>query len=180
MKEITQYREKFDEYTLKEMRKFNLTPSQQFQSFVINTSNGTLNLETALRLEQINSAERFTSRTKGHLARWTSACQKIFNITKLNPKNIYYTAGNFYFYIYNSKAIYIAEIITVFKKYGTSYRQAEYLDGLNANRIHAILYKQDLLNLYEFNHILDSLKIQFAVEEYSFRFFSFLGKVEVK
>ncbi|CAG8598200.1 3046_t:CDS:2, partial [Scutellospora calospora] len=86
-----------------------------------------------------------------HLAQWTSACQKIFNITKLDPENKHYTASNFYFYVYNSEAIYIAKIIAVFKKYSTSYCRTESLDELNANCIHAILYEQDLLNLYEFN-----------------------------
>ena len=52
------------------------------------------------------------------------------------------------------------------------------MDGLNANRIHAILYKQDTLDPYKFQRILDPSRIQFALEEYSFRFFSPLGKVE--
>ncbi|CAG8792407.1 24077_t:CDS:2, partial [Gigaspora margarita] len=170
---------KFDEYTLKKTRKFNSTSSRKFQSFTIDIPDEALNIETALRFERMDFAEKSTSRTKGRLARWTSACQKIFSITNLNPENIHYAAGNFHFYICNEK-IYIAEILAVFKKYGTSYRRAESLDGLNANRIHAILYQQDILNQYEFLRIVDPLKLQYAVEEYPFRFIRSLGKVEVK
>ncbi|CAG8813325.1 41656_t:CDS:2, partial [Gigaspora margarita] len=117
-----------------------------------------LNIKIALRFEQMDSAEKSTSRTKSHLARWTSTCQKIFSITNLNSKNIHYAAGNFHFYICNEK-IYIAEILAMFKKYSTSYHQVESLDGLNANHL---------------------LKIQYEAEEYSFCFIRSLGKVKVK
>ena len=53
------------------------------------------------------------------------------------------------------------------------------MDGLSANHIHAILYKQDISNPYKFQRILDPLRIQFALEEYSFRFINPLGGVEV-
>ena len=52
------------------------------------------------------------------------------------------------------------------------------MDGLNANRIHAILYKQDISNPYKFQRILDPSRIQFTLEEYPFRFFNQLGNVE--
>ncbi|CAG8447656.1 12961_t:CDS:1, partial [Funneliformis caledonium] len=64
-------------------------------------------------------------------------------------------------------------------KCDASYLQAESLDGLNANHIHAILYKQDILDLHKFMY-LDPSRIQFALEEYSFRFFNPLGNVEVR
>ena len=63
----------------------------------------------------MNAAEKSTSRTKGRLARWTNACRKIFSVTRLDPENAQYAAGNFYFYVYNGEHIYIAEILTVFK-----------------------------------------------------------------
>ena len=89
--------------------------AQSSQNFVINTPDGPLNLEAALRIERMNAAEKSTSRTKGRLTRWTNACRKIFSIAKLNPENAQFTAGNFYFYVYNGERIYIAEIIAVFK-----------------------------------------------------------------
>jgi hypothetical protein len=54
------------------------------------------------------------------------------------------------------------------------------LDGLNANRIHAILYKQDISDPHKFKRILDSSRIQYVLEEYSFRFINPLGNVEVR
>ncbi|CAG8511232.1 25681_t:CDS:2, partial [Gigaspora margarita] len=128
--------------TLEKKHEINSTSSRLFQSFTIDIPDGALNIETALRFERMNSAEKSTLRTK---------------------------AGNFHFYICNEK-IYVAEILAVFKKYGTSYRRAESLDGLNTNHIHAILYEQDILNQYEFFHIVDSLKFNMRS----------LGKVEVK
>jgi len=35
----------------------------------------------------MNAAEKSISRAKGRLTRWTTACRKIFNITKLNPED---------------------------------------------------------------------------------------------
>ncbi|GBB99650.1 hypothetical protein RclHR1_35950001, partial [Rhizophagus clarus] len=172
--------ENFDEYTLKETRKFNPTLLQTSQNFVINTSDGSLNLEAALRIERMNAAEKSTSRTKGRLTRWTTACRKIFSITRLNPEDAQYAAGNFYFYVYNGKRIYVAEILAVFKKRGASYLRADSLDGLNANRIHAILYKQDISDPHKFQRILDPSRIQYALEEYSFCFINPLGNVELR
>ena len=63
----------------------------------------------------MNTAEKFTSRTKGRLTRWTTACRKILKIIKLNPENAQYAAGNFYLYVYNGERIYVAEILAVFK-----------------------------------------------------------------
>ncbi|GET03185.1 hypothetical protein GLOIN_2v1811542 [Rhizophagus clarus] len=180
MKEMAQHRENFDEYTLKETRKFNPTLLQTSQNFVINTSDGSLNLEAALRIERMNAAEKSTSRTKGRLTRWTTACRKIFSITRLNPEDAQYAAGNFYFYVYNGKRIYVAEILAVFKKRGASYLRADSLDGLNANRIHAILYKQDISDPHKFQRILDPSRIQYALEEYSFCFINPLGNVELR
>ncbi|CAG8851301.1 15900_t:CDS:1, partial [Gigaspora margarita] len=65
-------------------------------------------------------------------------------------------------------------------KYGISYRRAESLNRLNANRIYAILYEQDILNQHEFHCIVDPLKIQYAIEEYPFHFICSLSKVEVQ
>ena len=89
--------------------------AQSSQNFVINTPDGPLNLEAALRIERMNAAEKSTSRTKGWLTQWTNACWKIFSIAKLNPENAKFTASNFYFYVYNGERIYIAKIIAVFK-----------------------------------------------------------------
>ncbi|GBB89332.1 hypothetical protein RclHR1_01600004 [Rhizophagus clarus] len=170
---MAQHRENFDEYTLKETRKFNQTLTQTSQNFVINTPDGSLNLEAALRIERMSAAEKSTSRT-------TTACRKIFSITKLNPEDAQYAAGNFYFYVYNGERIYVAEILAVFKKRDTSYLRADSLDGLNANRIHAILYKQDISDPHKFQRILDPSRIQYVLEEYSFRFINPLDNVEVR
>lgn len=55
------------------------------------------------------------------------------------------------------------------------------MDGLNANRIHAILYKQDILDdldPHKFQRILDPSRIQYTLEEYPFCFFNPLGNIE--
>ena len=54
------------------------------------------------------------------------------------------------------------------------------MDGLNANRIHAILYKQNILDPHKFQRILDPSRIQYVLEEYPFHFINPLGNVEVK
>ncbi|GBC03316.1 hypothetical protein RclHR1_05060019 [Rhizophagus clarus] len=52
--------ENFDEYTLKKTQKFNPTLLQTSQNFVINTSDRSLNLEAALRIERMNAAKKST------------------------------------------------------------------------------------------------------------------------
>ena len=47
------------------------------------------------------------------------------------------------------------------------------------NAIHAILYKQDILDPYKFQRGLDSSRIQFALEKYPFCFFNPLGNIEI-
>ncbi|CAG8701627.1 7709_t:CDS:1, partial [Funneliformis caledonium] len=50
------------------------------QNFVVDTPDGSLDLEVALRFERMNAAEKSTSRTKGRLTRWTNACRKIHSV----------------------------------------------------------------------------------------------------
>jgi len=53
-------------------------------------------------------------RTKGRISRWTTACKKIFETTKINPQASKFKAGSYYFFIDKSQSILIAEIIAVF------------------------------------------------------------------
>ncbi|CAG8578213.1 10711_t:CDS:2 [Funneliformis caledonium] len=69
MKEMAQHRANFDEYTLKETRKFNSKLLQRSQNFVVDTPDGSLDLEVALRFKRMNAAEKSTSQTKGQLTR---------------------------------------------------------------------------------------------------------------
>ena len=53
-------------------------------------------------------------RTKGRASRWTTACKKVFEITKLNPQASKFKAGNYFFFVDKTLSIFIAEIIAVF------------------------------------------------------------------
>ncbi|RIB23654.1 hypothetical protein C2G38_2170550 [Gigaspora rosea] len=75
-------------------------------------------------------------------------------------------------------SIFIAEIIAVFVKHGTSYIRAEMLDGVDTSRIHTRLFELAPNSDREFTPIIDSNRTQFVCEAYPFRFFAALGDVK--
>ncbi|CAG8752858.1 45671_t:CDS:2, partial [Gigaspora margarita] len=121
----------------------------------------TIDITTAICQDRLNNTEQ-QIRTKGRISQWKAACNKIFNLTKLNPQSLKFKNGDYYYYCENKNSIVIAEIIAVFEKYGSSYVHVDLLNSLNKGRIHARLY--DLKSDFdqEFVPIINSNRAQFV------------------
>jgi hypothetical protein len=83
------------------------------KNFVVETNNGPIELAAALRYERMHANAK-PIRTKGRISRWTTACRKVFETTKMNPQVSKFKAGSYFFYVDKSHSILIAEIIAVF------------------------------------------------------------------
>ncbi|CAG8772140.1 15071_t:CDS:2, partial [Gigaspora rosea] len=113
MQKMEETRAIFDQYTQKEHRKFNNKTTNNQKNFVVETDNGSIELAAALRYERMYAGIK-PIRTKGRASRWTTACKKVFEITKLNPQSSKFKAGNYFFIVDKTPLIFIAEIIAVF------------------------------------------------------------------
>ncbi|RIB11197.1 hypothetical protein C2G38_2204104 [Gigaspora rosea] len=164
---------KYDYYTQQEKRKIGNKAMLNKKNLTVVTELGTMDITTAIRYDRLNSNEQ-QIRTKGRIARWKTACKKIFDSIKLNPQALKFKKSDYYYYCESRNSIVIAEIIA---KYGSSYVRVDLLDGSNEGRIHARLYDLKLDSDQEFVPIISSNRAQFVCESNIFRFIACLGSV---
>ncbi|CAG8726436.1 16382_t:CDS:2, partial [Racocetra fulgida] len=128
----------------------------------------TMDITAAMHQDRLNNSEQ-QIRTKGRIFRWKIACNKIFNLTKLNPQSLKFKTGDYYYYCENKNSIVIAEIIAVF--------EVNLLNSINEGKIHARLYNLKSNFDQEFVPIISSNCTQFVCETNVFRFIAHLGSV---